>query len=169
MIVAIDFDGTIHTGEYPAIGQPATDAVKYIQRIKQDGHTIIIWSSRNGVPYREMVSWLDRYGIPYDTINQSAPENLRQYGLDTRKVYADIYIDDHNLGGLPPWEKIYRMIRNEQLAKTMMDTLCRQMEKTSDEYLMEKARESVNPSWNEKEQRIYLEGFRHCLEIINKN
>ncbi|MDP2338415.1 MAG: hypothetical protein Q8N05_18585 [Bacteroidota bacterium] len=29
---------------------------------------------------------------------------------DSRKILTDIYIDDRNLGGLPPWGEIFKII-----------------------------------------------------------
>ena len=111
MIIAVDFDGTLHDAEYPNIGEPVKDAVEVMRRIHDDGHTIIIWSCRAGRYYDDMVEWLDGIGIPFDYINEHDRTVLNTYGVDTRKVYADVYIDDHNIGGIPSWKSIYRKIQ----------------------------------------------------------
>ncbi len=65
----------------------------------------------NGDLLLEAINWLLDKGFPFDRVNDNAPFNVAKYnGANTRKVYADVYIDDHNVGGLPPWEEIYRLI-----------------------------------------------------------
>jgi len=109
MIIAIDFDGTLHTGEYPEIGAPKQYAVEAMQRLKADGHYLIIWTCREGQYKAGMIDWLEKHGIPFDTVNEHAG-GTDVFGYDARKVYADVYIDDHNLGGLPTWHEIYDII-----------------------------------------------------------
>ena len=111
MIIAVDFDGTLHDGEYPNIGEPLKDAVTVMRQLHDEGHTLIIWSCRAGAAYDEMIRWLEGMEIPFDCVNEQDPDNMAAYGNDTRKVYADVYIDDHNIGGIPPWRTIYRKIR----------------------------------------------------------
>ena len=113
MIVAVDFDGTLHDGEYPQIGEIMPGAAKAMQALHDDGHTIIIWSCRAGDRLNEMLDWLDAEEIPYDYVNEHASEVIETFHSDSRKVYADVYIDDHNIGGLPSWHRIYRMISNQ--------------------------------------------------------
>lgn len=48
MIIAIDFDGTLHLGKFPAIGIPSPDALKVMKQLKADGHYLIINTARNG-------------------------------------------------------------------------------------------------------------------------
>ena len=110
MIIAIDFDGTLHTGEYPAIGAPAPYAVEAMQRLKADGHSLIIWTCREGGYEADMIKWLEKHKIPFDCINEHDIDALKNFPYESRKVYADVYIDDHNLGGLPTWHEIYDII-----------------------------------------------------------
>jgi hypothetical protein len=112
MIIAVDFDGTLHTGEWPTIGEPMPWAIDSMRRLKEDGHYLIIWSCRENREQTAMVNWLLDHGIPFDRINDHHPANIAKYGGDARKVFADLYIDDKQLGGLPDWEEIYRMINN---------------------------------------------------------
>lgn len=111
MIIAVDFDGTIHNGEYPNIGEPVKDSVEILQALHDDGHSIIIWTCRAGKYLDDAIGWLERAGVPFDAVNEHDPSVLRNFGTDTRKVYADVYIDDHNIGGLPSWKAIYRKIQ----------------------------------------------------------
>jgi len=111
-IIAIDFDGTIVKDQFPEIGEMVDKAKENILKLKKDGYTIIIWTCRSGVEFAKAVQWLAENGIKYDQINESCPKNVAKYdGRDTRKVYADIYIDDKGLlYPLPHWDEIYEMI-----------------------------------------------------------
>jgi hypothetical protein len=106
MIIAIDFDGTIHTGRWPEIGLPAPDVVKVMRQLKDDGHYIIIWTCREGERQTEAINWLLEKGIPFDRINDHKPGTTEIYGYSSRKVYAHLYIDDKQVGGLPLWNEI---------------------------------------------------------------
>lgn len=107
MIIAVDFDGTLHNGEYPGIGTPATDAVTVMQKLRNDGHYIIIWTCREGNLLTEAINWLLSNNIPFNRVNDHEPENKAKYGGNTRKVYAHLYVDDKQVGGLPSWPEIY--------------------------------------------------------------
>jgi len=113
-IIAIDFDGTIVADQYPAIGQLKPNAREVIQQLKHDGHYIIIWTCRTGNPMHQVYDFLTEQQIPFDRINKSNPENVAKYGIDTRKVYADVYVDDKGLHELPDdWIDIYHMIEKK--------------------------------------------------------
>jgi len=107
MIIAIDFDGTLHTGAYPQIGAAAPYAKEYMCKLKEDGHYLILWTCRQGELLTEAVNWLLGAGIPFDRVNDHEPDNKAEYGGKTRKVYAHLYIDDKQVGGLPTWKEIY--------------------------------------------------------------
>jgi hypothetical protein len=110
MIIAIDFDGTLHTGEWPGIGAPAPYAADVLQRLSAEGHYIIIWTCREGEKQTDMVNWLIAHEIPFNRINDNAPEQTAIFGNNCRKVSADIYIDDKQVGGLPTWNEIYDIV-----------------------------------------------------------
>lgn len=110
MIIAVDFDGTLHTGEWPEIGYLTPGAVKAISKLKEDGHYIIINTSRDGKELIEAVNWLLLKGIPFDRVNDNHPANTLRYGSNSRKVFAHVYIDDRQVGGLPSWQDIYDYI-----------------------------------------------------------
>lgn len=110
MILAIDFDGTIVDDRYPQIGNLRKDAAETIQQLHADGHYIIIWSCRTDRKKYEMMDYLVQNDIPYHQINKSNPDNVAKYGIDTRKVYADVYIDDKAITPLPEWFEIYYLI-----------------------------------------------------------
>ncbi|MBR8705869.1 hypothetical protein ABLT32_06130 [Bacteroides pyogenes] len=103
MIIAVDFDGTISRGEYPAIAGEQPYAGEVLRRLHEQGHYIIIWTCRTGERLLEAVNWLLERRIPFDRVNEHNPENIAQYGPGGRKVYAHCYIDDKNIGGFPGW------------------------------------------------------------------
>lgn len=121
MIIAIDFDGTIVEHMWPEIGPLRTNAVEVIRRLNTEGHRILIWTCRTSqildriqLPSRSTVfhakEFLDDHGIPYHAINNNDPRSDFQ---PSPKIYADLYIDDKQLGGLPDdWEDIYKMIHS---------------------------------------------------------
>lgn len=116
MVIAVDFDGTLHSGKWPSIGEPQPWAIDSMKRLKEDGHYLIIWTCREGREQTEMVNWLLEKEIPFDRVNDAHPDNIRVFGSNARKISADLYIDDKQLGGLPTWDDILIQVRklNEQ-------------------------------------------------------
>ncbi len=112
MIIAVDFDGTLHTGEWPAIGEPMPWAIAGMRRLKEDGHMLIVWSCREGYDLVDAVNWLLEHEIPFDRINDNLPKNIRKYDNNSRKISADLYIDDRQLGGLPSWKEIPDIVQS---------------------------------------------------------
>lgn len=114
MIVAIDFDGTIVEDQFPDIGKMRIGAKEAINKLYDAGYTIIIWTCRTKIHKARCVEFLARNGIKFHYINESCKTNVMKYGgIDTRKVYADIYVDDKGLlKPLPSWEDIHDMIRD---------------------------------------------------------
>lgn len=106
-ILAIDFDGTIVEDQFPGIGKMIPGAKETINELYALGYEIIIWTSRTHIRMLEAVEWLAKNGIKYHRINESSPANLRMYGnVDTRKIFAHMYIDDRGYHPLPPWNEI---------------------------------------------------------------
>lgn len=116
MIIAVDFDGTLHLGKWPGIGIPSPYAVEVMNKLKKAGHDLIIWTCREGKEQTEMVNWLLEHKIPFDRINDHHPESVKRYGNDSRKVYAHLYVDDKQVGGLPTWQEIYEYVRQQEEA-----------------------------------------------------
>lgn len=116
MIIAVDFDGTLHMGKWPGIGLQMPDAVRTMQQLKADGHYIIINTARDGDRLIEAVNWMLEKGIPFDRVNDNHPMNTELYGSNSRKVYAHVYVDDRQVGGLPSWSEIYDYIAESEVA-----------------------------------------------------
>nr|DAM44022.1 MAG TPA: nucleotidase 5'-nucleotidase [Caudoviricetes sp.] len=118
MIIAIDFDGTICQNEYPEIGEPMPLAIWSIKKLKERGHDLILWTCRQGELLDDAVRWCEEHGIHFDLVNEHEPNNLKAFGgVSGNKVFADIYIDDHNLGGFPGWERAMEIIIEAEAPK----------------------------------------------------
>jgi hypothetical protein len=118
MIIAVDFDGTIVENKYPDIGKElpfATDALKELQK---KGAQLILWTFRTGKELEEAVEFCRQRGVEFYAVNAQYPEE-KWDSAASRKIVADIYIDDRNLGGLPGWGEIYRMICPEEASKAI--------------------------------------------------
>lgn len=115
MIIAIDFDGTIVRHEYPAIGSEIPFATATIRRLIEEKHQVILWTVRKGKLLQEAVDWCKERGIEFYAVNKNFPEEEENRGY--AKINADLFIDDRNLGGLPDWGNIYRMIKEEKTWK----------------------------------------------------
>jgi len=96
LVLAIDFDGTISSENYPGIGTLRRGAKESINGWYNDGHTIIINSCRSGKYEVDMIEFLEASGIKYHEVNNNSPHRIDLYARDCRKIGADIYIDDKN-------------------------------------------------------------------------
>lgn len=111
MTIAVDFDGTIVRHRYPQIGEEIPFATETLRMLIADKHKLILWSVREGRLLDEAVQWCKDRGVEFYAVNKDFPEedtNLNQ--VYSRKIKADIFIDDRNVGGLPDWGTIYQMI-----------------------------------------------------------
>lgn len=96
-IVAVDFDGTLCENAFPEIGKPKYDVIKAVQEYQSYGWKTILWTCRNREALEEAVDWCKQHGLEFDAINANLPEVQAMFGGDTRKVFADVYIDDKNV------------------------------------------------------------------------
>ena len=118
MIIAIDFDGSICRNKYPEIGEPMPLAIESIKELRERGHDLILWTCRQGDLLDEAVEWCKEHGIPFDLVNEFEPNNLKAFGgVAGNKVFANIYIDDRNLGGFPGWERAMELIKEDEAPK----------------------------------------------------
>lgn len=101
MIIAVDFDGILCENKFPEIGEPRYKIISYVRQLIDKGHEVILWTVRNGQELENAVKWCHDYGLHFCAVNDQAPSNKKEYAdryeTETRKVYADIYIDDHNI------------------------------------------------------------------------
>jgi hydroxymethylpyrimidine pyrophosphatase-like HAD family hydrolase len=113
LIIAIDFDGTIVEDAYPKIGKPRIFAFETLKRLQDDGHRLILWTYRSGIRLNEAVAFCEENGIRFYAVNKSFPEEQFDYKV-SRKIYADLFIDDRNIGGILGWGEIFQMITHEK-------------------------------------------------------
>ena len=94
-IIAVDFDGTLCENKWPEIGAANWDLIWYLQSQQdQNGAKLILWTCRAGEQLDEAVKWCELNGLRFDAINKNLPESIELFGEDTRKVFANEYIDD---------------------------------------------------------------------------
>lgn len=115
MIIAIDFDGTIVEHRYPAIGPELPFAIDTLKYLCAQRHKLILWTVREGELLDEAVAYCRRRGLEFYAVNKNYPEEKPTHEGYSRKLQADLFIDDRNLGGLPDWGEIYRMLSGEEL------------------------------------------------------
>jgi len=112
--IAIDFDGTIVEHKYPEIGKEIMFAFQTLRALQEQGHQLILWTYRTGKELDDAVEYCRRNGVEFYAINASYPEEVFDEDYDSRKIDADLFIDDRNLGGLPSWGEIYQMINPDE-------------------------------------------------------
>lgn len=114
MTIAVDFDGTIVTHEYPQIGSELPLAIPTLKKLKEDGHKLILWTVREGDLLDDAVLWCRERGLEFYAVNKEFPEEDVKNVHYSRKPKVDIWIDDRNVGGLPDWGTIYRIIKENR-------------------------------------------------------
>lgn len=121
MIIAVDFDGTIVEHRYPSIGKELPFATETLKKLAEEGHRLILWTVREGRLLDEAVAFCRERGLEFYAVNRDYPEEEKgQNNHFTRKLKADLWIDDRNLGGLPDWGTIYEMIRHHLTYEDLM-------------------------------------------------
>lgn len=94
-IIAVDFDGTVVTHEYPDVGNDVPYAVEVLKRLDANGVKIILWTMRHGTELQDAVNWYEKKGIPLFGINQN-PQQIEW--TQSPKCYAQVYVDDAAIG-----------------------------------------------------------------------
>ena len=119
LTIAVDFDGTIVEHKYPAIGKEIPFAIDTLKQLSFEGYRLILWTARDGNLLEEAVEFCKKRGLTFYAVNSNHPPGYLFGGKSdkSQKVIADLYIDDHNLGGLPEWGTIYEMITGIKKAR----------------------------------------------------
>lgn len=121
MIIALDFDGTIVEHKYPEIGREIPFATETIRMLIKEHHKVILWSVREGKLLDDAVNWCRERGIEFYAVNRDYPEeSMSNNNHFSRKLKADLFIDDRNIGGLPDWGMIYRMVHDNLTWQDLM-------------------------------------------------
>ena len=114
MIIAVDFDGTIVEHKYPSIGEELPFATSTLRMLALQQHRLILWTVRRGRLLEEAVEWCKSRGVEFYAVNKNFPEEMVEGENCFGKINADLFIDDRNLGGLPDWGVIYKMINEKK-------------------------------------------------------
>lgn len=96
MLIAIDFDGTCCTHEYPEIGKDI-GAIPILKRLVAEGHRLILWTMRSGEYKQAALDWLRAQGVMIESDDDAAFEAQRKW-TQSSKLYAQLYIDDAAMG-----------------------------------------------------------------------
>lgn len=113
MIIAVDFDGTIVEHRYPAIGREIPFAIETLKKLAKEQHRLILWTVREGKLLEEAINFCRERGLEFYAVNRDYPEEEKNKNNHfSRKLKADVWIDDRNVGGLPDWGTIYEMIHD---------------------------------------------------------
>ncbi len=114
MTIAVDFDGTIVEHRYPNIGREIPFAIETLKMLSKEGHRLILWSVREGELLNDAVEWCRERGLEFYAVNKDYPEEKREDCNFSRKLKAEMFIDDRNVGGLPDWGVIYKIISEKK-------------------------------------------------------
>lgn len=126
MIIAVDFDGVLCENKFPDIGPPQYDVVSLVRQLMDMGHEVVLWTTRNGDELTAAVEWCADRGLHFCNVNGPAPSNESEYKgkyeTESRKIYADVYIDDHNVeyigAGMKGYDNMMRYAKNLKGRKT---------------------------------------------------
>ena len=94
MYIAIDFDGTCVTHDYPRIGKEI-GATEVLKRLVEAGHKLILNTMRSDKELQDAVNWFKKNGIELYGVNEN-PTQKRW--TNSPKVYAHMCIDDAAFG-----------------------------------------------------------------------
>ena len=110
MLIAVDFDGTIVEHRYPEIGKELPFAISTLKRLQEERHRLVLWTVREGKLLDEAVEFCRQRGLEFYAVNANFPEEEAKPGAACRKLKADLFIDDRNVGALPDWGVIYELV-----------------------------------------------------------
>jgi len=112
MKIAIDFDGTIVEHEYPKIGKTKLFAFETLNQLQKEGHQLILWTFRHGKQLDEAIEFCKKNGVVFYSVNSNFPYEKFDETF-SRKLNADIFIDDRNIGGFPGWDIVWKILKKE--------------------------------------------------------
>ena len=125
-LIAVDFDGTIVEHQYPEIGKELPFAIETLRMLIADQHKLILWSVREGKLLEDAIEWCRERGVVFYAVNKDFPEEKVEYNNHfSRKIKADLWIDDRNIGGLPDWGTIYRMVKERLSYQDIINEIIR--------------------------------------------
>ena len=93
-VVAVDFDNTLFVTDYPRILEPILPVIDFCKMLQEQGWVLILWTCREGKDLTDAISVCKMVGLTFDYVNENEPERIKAFGNDSRKIGADLYIDD---------------------------------------------------------------------------
>ena len=85
-------------------------------------HRLVLWTCREGKLLEDAIQWCRERGVEFYAANRDYPEETTENNPHfTRKLKADMFIDDRNVGGLPDWGTIYRMVSRKKQWHHLID------------------------------------------------
>ncbi|SMC49386.1 BT0820 family HAD-type phosphatase [Moheibacter sediminis] len=112
-IIAVDFDGTVVDDAYPKIGKEKLFAFESLKQLMAKGHRLVLWTYRSGKELQDAVEFCRENGVEFYAVNSSFEGEIFDQEKQSRKINADIFIDDRNLGGFPGWGETLQVISNK--------------------------------------------------------
>jgi hypothetical protein len=112
--IAVDFDGTIVEHAYPEIGKEKLFAFQTLKELNKMGARLILWTFRTGKELDDAVAFCRKNGVEFYAVNKSYPEEIFDETV-SRKINADIFIDDKNIGGFLSWSEVWQMLNPFEL------------------------------------------------------
>lgn len=106
--IAVDFDGTVVVEQWPEIGPLKFGARWVLQWASRRGHKLVLWTCREGQLLLDAALFLGSQQLYFDTLNDNLPERIAMYGVNSRKVGADLMIDDR--AGIVFWPMVFLRI-----------------------------------------------------------
>lgn len=94
IIIAVDFDGTCVTHEYPYVGMDI-GAAPVLRELAEQGCKLILFTMRSGKQLKDAKQWFAENKIQLYAVNEN-PE--QKSWTSSPKVYANFYIDDSAIG-----------------------------------------------------------------------
>jgi uncharacterized HAD superfamily protein len=94
MQLIIDIDGTICTEEKTfsrSMAKPIIGAKNTLDKLKADGHILILYSARSWNEYEMTLKWLNDNKIPYDQVILGKP--IGDYWIDDRAIKFTTWSD----------------------------------------------------------------------------
>jgi hypothetical protein len=83
---------------------------------------LVLWTCREGKLLDDAIEWCRERGVEFYAANRDYPEETTDNNPHfTRKLKADLFIDDRNIGGLPDWGTIYRMVSHGKKWSHLLD------------------------------------------------
>ena len=111
-VIAVDFDGTIVEHKYPEIGKEMLFAFATLKALQLKGHKLILWTIRTGDLLQEAVDYCKKNGVEFYAVNKNYPEEVLDEKT-SRKLNAEIFIDDRTIGGFIGWSEVWQALHPE--------------------------------------------------------